>query len=100
MWINPDSLRNAFLNATNQGRTTDKDYMERARKRAAKEKSLYALGKAECSDCGEEIWHHPVMNSAGWVWESEHLVGWCDSSKDKKHHPRIVLEEDEENNEC
>ena len=67
--------------------------MEQARKRALVEKRIYSEGRGRCANCDEEIWNNPVMSAAGWTWESEEMVGWCESSKDKKHHPQIIVED-------
>lgn len=95
MWISPDAVREALARSGTTSATVSAETTALAHRKAAKERAIYALGKAECDSCGEEIWYHPQMNAAGWTWESEHLIGWCDSSKDKRHRPKIVIEEDE-----
>lgn len=58
------------------------------------EEAAKRKGIAECDFCGAEIWYHREMNAAGWTWESEDLVGWCNTSKTSKHQPKLNVEKE------
>ena len=47
-------------------------------------------GRGTCKYCGEEIIKNENMSSAGWTWESELMLGFCDKSSSKaKHEPMV-----------
>lgn len=55
------------------------------------EKEVKEVGIAECVFCKLEIRYHPGMSSAGWTWESEEMIGWCDSkAPGNKHSPKLT----------
>lgn len=54
-------------------------------------------GRGVCAFCGEDIVRNDAMNAAGWSWESESLVGFCDKSPQKaKHSPLLKWKPEEE----
>lgn len=69
---------------------------EIAKKRAELEREIIRQGKAVCNYCGEEIYNNPTMISAGYTWESESMLGWCDKSRNNKHAPKIELKEEDD----
>ena len=58
---------------------------EAARRKEAEE-LIKKEGKGVCSYCQEEIVRNEVLE----IWESEFMLGFCGSSKDKKHHPKVI----------
>lgn len=58
-----------------------------AAKKKEAEDIILKEGKGVCTFCHEEIFKNENMPGAGWTWESETLVGWCDAAKDHKHKP-------------
>lgn len=47
-------------------------------------------GVARCRYCEDEIWYHPEMAQAGWAWESEEMLGWCENDKGNRHLPKLM----------
>lgn len=62
-----------------------------ALKRREAEKLIEESGRGTCNYCQEEIFRNDVLK----VWESEILVGYCPSTKDGKHKPRVKWTPDE-----
>lgn len=89
MWGNSDFFQRILTNALTN--TVDNTPEMKDAEEVAKR-----IGVAECNYCKMEIWYHPEMISAGWTWESEDLVGWCNASKTSRHQPRIREKEKEE----
>lgn len=73
----------------------DATVAEAAKQKAELEREILKEGKATCSQCREEIWNNPAMANAGYTWESESMLGWCEKSRDHKHHPKIELKKEE-----
>lgn len=85
-WITGEQIRNAMPTVRDQ----TPEEAEELRKKVEMEKIIQESGQGICQYCGQEIWRNDNMNSAGWVWESEEMVGWCDAAgKGNKHSPRL-----------
>lgn len=60
---------------------------------AAKKEAMDKIereGVGVCMFCKEDIVKNLEMAGGGWLWESEFMLGYCNSSKDHKHKPQVI----------
>lgn len=98
MWFNPEVIQEALSRIPAVGATVDANAIANAEKRRKAEqkilKKILESGIGVCCYCGEEIYNNPRMYNAGWTWESEFMLGWCEESPSRKHQPKIEIEEE------
>lgn len=58
------------------------------------EKRINEEGRGTCEFCKEEIFKNPAASGGYWTWESEAMIGFCDTGPDFKHRPLIKWTED------
>lgn len=52
------------------------------------EKLIEEAGRATCMYCEDEIWKN-TETAGGWIWESESMVGYCETGYQRKHKPLV-----------
>lgn len=91
-WITPERIQNSVGTISPQ-EAAQMQHEARLKKEA--EQRVEESGVGECLHCGEEIRKNESTQAAGWTWESEYMLGWCDQNKSgNKHAPKIVWRTD------
>lgn len=91
-WISPERIQGSTGTISPQEAAK---LQEEARLKREAQQKVDEEGVAICNYCGEEIRKNEAMASAGWTWESEYMLGWCDLAKDRKHSPKLSWSKDE-----